>query len=121
VSAGVKYAWPGWLMSAMPWIALGVIVAGALHVRIALGHWPEMNQDHYRSNAWSAHQFVIAWTTVASAVVVPPVWLILLLFRPMRFSGEIHAVQVTLFFIGWAFIILFGVTDPMGFVGWWLD
>lgn len=67
----LRYVWPGWVVSAMPWMALLLIVAGALHVRIGLGRWPEFGAS-YNSAGWSLHQFMIVWTTIAAAVIAPP-------------------------------------------------
>lgn len=115
-----EMAWPTWLCALAPALLLLTMLTGAIHVRMALGRWPNFN-DPIPSAGWPIHQFAIIWSLVTSAFVAFPVWVLLLCFGQFRGSRQLHTRQALVFLTCWAAVLLWCYFDPGKLIYWFND
>ena len=113
-------AWPTWVCALAPGGLILALGTGAVHARLALGHWPNFGES-IPSAAWPLHEFAIAWNLATAAVVAPSLWLLLTCWPAFRGSLRMHARQVTLFAALWLLLVAWTAHDPGGFLHWLMD
>jgi hypothetical protein len=117
---GVEVFWLMWALVLSPAMLLVEFITLGLHVRFALGHWPKPMIENYSSTAYTLHEQVftgLALFTYAAG----PLWLLLLLFPPLRKSLRVHLIQAGVYAAGWGMIALCCLWDPYRFAEWFLD
>ena len=110
-----------WALVLSPFVLLIDILVLALHVRLALGHWPKPMAESYSSPAFNLHTELVVCFGMFTAWGAIPLWLLFLCFRRFRFSRRMHLFQAGMFVVGWVCVIGYLVWDPQRFVTWFLD
>ena len=102
-------------------IVLVTWVSLALHVRLALGHWPKPMYESYDSSAYIAHGWLFLGSAFFACCLAAPLWVIGLRFSRFQMPRQTQYVQVGLFLIGWLLFYLYVKIDPGAFSVWFLD
>lgn len=111
-----------WFCAALPIVAFLVFLSMALHVRLSMGHWPnDALETKDLSPGLALHELFFIVMLLFGGFAAAPLWIILLCFRPLRISAQMHIVQAGILFVG--LLTLWGgmMNLPAGWVTWFLD
>src|SRR5215475_92065 len=114
-------ALPTWLAAISPALALALFVTAAVHVRLALGHWPMEAVDRSPSALLGFHQFLGTIAFLFGVFAAIPAWLLLLCFRPLRLGFASHMVQAAVLVFGWLVLFWGPMVVSPKYVSWFLD
>ena len=110
-----------WTLVLSPLLLLLLFLTLAMHVRLALGHWPTPMIENFNTVAYSRHEQLFIWVALFTVYAAIPLWLVALCFRVFRISLKTHLIQAGVYALGWALIALYGFIDPGKFTEWFLD
>ena len=97
-----------------------VLVAMAVHIRLALGRWPNFGED-CNTTLFRIHELVLGGVMLFAVFAAVPLWSLFLCFRSFRISWRTHALQALVFVVGWLLIFSSFKWDPTPFTYWFLD
>ena len=110
-----------WLCVFSPLLLLFTFLTLAVHVRLALGHWPTPMTESFGGSAFRAHERVVIWVGYFTVYVAMPLWLLMLCFRTFRITLKHHLTQFGVYAVGWGLIVLYLICDPGRFADWFFD
>ena len=110
-----------WACALAPVVLLLCIVSLAVHVRIALGHWPRPMVDKYNTRLFDFHLRALVGLYLFCVYGAPLLWLGLLCFRKLRFGWKVHVRQLVACLAGWGLFLLLALVDPLDFLAWIFD
>jgi hypothetical protein len=114
-------SWPTWLSALGPEIVMIAFASMAVHVRLELGYWPNDAIDSYPTLLLRLHHFFFSMAALYGIFVAGPLWLLLLLFRPLRLRFSVHYLQACFVAFGWFVFFFLMMNLPSKYVTWFLD
>jgi hypothetical protein len=116
-----RLALPTWIAAFSPVVALAIFVTTALHVRLALGHWPMEAVDHAPTILLGLHQLLCSITLLLGGFGAIPAWLLLLCFPSLRLGIATHLIQATVLAVGLLALFWGPTAVSPEYVSWFLD
>jgi len=93
----------------------------ALHVWLALGHWPVPMRENYSTAAYRAHEFVFLGACLFAIYAAGPLWMLFVALPGRRLRWKTLVCQLAACGLGWLLIWLAVKYDPTNFAGWFAD
>ena len=110
-----------WIPAISSMVVLATYVTLALHVRLAVGHWPKPMHESYQTGLYSAHAWLFAGFFLFAIVAAAPLWLLSLKFPRFQAPKRMRYIQLAVFGAGWLLFYLYVKIDPGSFTAWFLD
>jgi hypothetical protein len=111
-----------WICTLAPIVLLALLGTMALHVRLALGHWPTPMSDDYDSALLGFEWLGLMLWFLFAVFAAPPIWIAgVIVGWSERRMRTMFGLQVLAFAAGWALVYGVFAWNPAGFAEWLLD